>query len=97
MNIECLTVYGDCELVVRQMRNQCQAKHPRLRMYRKEVWDLIDNFFFTFNIQFLPREENRMANSLVVATSTFRPPQNLLLSYEIEVRHEPSIPDNVKH
>lgn len=49
-NIECLTVYGDSELVVRKIRNQCQAKHPTLRMYRNEVWDLIDNFFLAFNI-----------------------------------------------
>ena len=42
MDIECLTVYGDFELVVRQIRNQFQVKHPRLRTYRNEVWDLID-------------------------------------------------------
>lgn len=38
-----------------------------------------------------------MASSLVVAASTFRPPQNPLLIYEIEVRHRASIPDNFKH
>ncbi len=38
-----------------------------------------------------------MVEFLVVATSTFRPPQNPLLIYETEVRHRPSIPDNVKH
>lgn len=73
MNIECLTVYGDSELVIRQIRNQCQAKHPRLRTYRNEVWDLIENFFLAFNIQFLPREGNTMIDSLVVAANTFRP------------------------
>ncbi len=26
MNIECLSVYGDSELVVKQIRDQCQAK-----------------------------------------------------------------------
>ena len=50
MNIECLTVYEDSELVVRQIRNHCEAKHHRLRTYRNEVWDLIDNFFLAFNI-----------------------------------------------
>lgn len=54
MNIECLNVHGDSELIVNQIRNQCQAKHPRLRTYQNKVLDLIDNFFLVFNIQFLP-------------------------------------------
>ena len=62
-----------------------------------EVWDMVENFFLEFNIQFMPREQNRMADSLVVAASTFRPPQSPLLRYEIEVRYRPSIPDNIKH
>ena len=38
-----------------------------------------------------------MADSLAVATNTFRPPQNPLLRYEIEVPYRPSIPENIKH
>ena len=97
MKIQKLKVMGDSELVVRQVKNQCQAKHPRLKAYRNEVWDLVENSFLAFNIQFMPREQNRMADSLAVAASTFRPPQNPLLRYEIEVRYRPSIPDNFKH
>ena len=58
MNIQNLKVLGDSELVVRQVRNQCQTKHPRLRAYRNEVWDMVENFFLAFNIQFMP--ENRI-------------------------------------
>ena len=54
MDIQCLKVLGDSNLVVRQVRNQCQAKHPRLRAYRNEVWDMVENFFLAFNIQFMP-------------------------------------------
>ena len=97
MNIQSLKVLGDSELVVRHVRNLCQTKHPRLRAYRNEVWDMVENFFLAFNIQFMPREQNRMVDSLAVAASTFRPPQNPLLIYEIEVRYRPSIPDNIKH
>ena len=38
-----------------------------------------------------------MADSLAVATSTFKPPINPRLRYEIELRYRSSIPDNVKH
>ena len=68
-----------------------------MRAYRNEVWDMVENFFSTFNIQFMPREQNRIADSLAVAASTFRPPQNPLLRYEVEVRYRPFIPNNIKH
>jgi ribonuclease HI len=58
MGIKEISVFGDAELIVNQIRNIYQAKHPRLRTYRNEVWDLIDSFFLAFNISFIPREEN---------------------------------------
>jgi ribonuclease HI len=97
MNIEELVVFGDVELIVHQVKNMYQAKHPRLRTYRNEVWDLIDNFFSAFNISFVPREENTMADSLVVSTSNFKIPLPPKLKYDVEVKYRPSIPDNVKH
>lgn len=97
MNIECLTLHEDFELIVKQIKNQCQDKHPRLKTYQNEVWDLIDNFFLAFNIQFLSREGNRMANSLAVVVRNFKHPQNPLLRYKVEVRYRPFIIDNVKH
>jgi ribonuclease HI len=44
MGIKEISVFGDVELVVKQVRNLYQAKHLRLRSYRNEVWDLIDIF-----------------------------------------------------
>jgi ribonuclease HI len=97
MGIEEISVFGDAELIVHQIKNIYQAKHPRLRAYRNEVWDLIDNFFLAFNISFIPREENTMADSLVVSASNFRVPLPPKLRYDVEVKYRPSIPDNVKH
>ena len=97
MGGQCISIFGDFELIIRLIKNHCQTKHPRLRSYRNEVWDLIENYFEAFNIYFISREENRLADSLAVAASTFKPPINPRLRYEIEIRHRPSIPDNVKH
>jgi hypothetical protein len=68
-----------------------------MRSYRNYAWDLIENFFLTFNIHAIPRQENKQVDSLVVAASTFRPPEVSNLKYEIEMKYKPSIPDNVKH
>jgi ribonuclease HI len=97
MGIKEISVFGDVELVVRQVRNIYQAKHPRLRSYRNEVWDLIDSFFLAFNISFIPREENTVADSLAISASNFKIPLPPRLRYDTEVKYRPSIPDNVKH
>jgi hypothetical protein len=38
-------VFGDVDLIVHEIKNIDQAKHPQLRSYRNEVWDLVDNHF----------------------------------------------------
>ena len=67
MKIEELAMFGDVELIVHQVKNMYQDKHPRLRTYKNEVLDLVDNLFSAFNISFVPREEN----ILVVSASNF--------------------------
>jgi hypothetical protein len=58
---------------------------------------MIDSFFLAFNISFVPREENSVADSLAVSTSNFKVPFPPKLKYEVEIKYRPSIPNNVKH
>jgi ribonuclease HI len=97
MGIKEISVFGDAELIIQQVRKIYQAKHPRLRSYRNEVWDLIDSYFLAFNISFIPREENTVVDSLAISASNFKIPLPPRLRYDIEVKYRPSIPDNVKH
>jgi len=97
MKIEELTMFGDVELIFHQVRNLYQDKHPRLRAYKNEVWDMIDSFFLDFNTSFVPREENFVVDSLVVSASNFKVPFPPKLKYEVEIKYKPSIPDNIKH
>jgi ribonuclease HI len=97
MGIKEIVVFGYAELIFHQIKNMYQDKHPRLRTYKNEVWDLVDSFLLAFNISFVPREENTMADSLVGSTSNFRVPLPPKLKYDVEVKYRPFIPDNVKH
>jgi ribonuclease HI len=97
MGIEEVAVFRDAELIIQQVRNAYRAKHPRLRSYKNEVWDLIDNFFSVFNIYFIPREENTLASSLAISASLFRIPLPPKIKYDVEIRYRPSVPDNIKH
>jgi ribonuclease HI len=91
MNITQLAVFGDSELVVQQVRNVYQTKHPRMRAYRNMIWDLIDNLFLAFNITVVSRELNQQEDSLVVYASTFKVPIIPQTKYEVEMRYRPSI------
>jgi len=84
-------------LIIQKVKNIYRAKHPWLRIYINEVWDLIDNFFSAFNIVFVPREDNTAADSLAVSVGLFRSPLPPKINDEVEVRYRPSILDNIKN
>jgi ribonuclease HI len=84
LNIKNLEVYGDAELIVKQINRQYLAKHPRLRTYRNCAWDLMENFFSSVKVHFIPRAENLHADALAKAASTFSPPTTVKLTYHIE-------------
>ena len=63
-----------------------------MKVYRNEVWDLIDNLFLDFNITFVPREYNETTDSLDLAIAYFKVPKFTHLKYPIDVRYRPSVP-----
>lgn len=97
LGMKCISAFGDSELVVQQVRQQYQCKHSRMKSYRNYVWDIVDNFFYAFNITTIPRDESSEADALETADNTFKAPPMLKIKHEVEIRHRPSIPDNVKH
>jgi ribonuclease HI len=97
MGIEGVAVFGDAELIIQQVRNAYRAKHPQLRSYKNEVWDLIDSFFSAFNISFIPREENTLVDFLAISSSLFKIPLPPKIKYDVEIRYRPSVTDNIKH
>ena len=70
-------------------------KQDLLKVYRNEVWDMIENYFVAFNITYIPRDHNQTIDSLALAATHFRIPKSTQLKYPIQVRYRPSVPDNV--
>jgi hypothetical protein len=83
-------------LIIQQVNKTFQAKHPRLKAYRDEVWRLKDSFD-NFCISYIPRAKNQLADSLAVSASMFIPPMPPRLVYEVQMKYRPSLPDNVQH
>jgi ribonuclease HI len=97
MGIDKLSIFGDLELIIHQIKNIYQTKQQRLKHNRNEVWDYVDNLFLAFNITFVYRILNQQADSLALAASNFKTPMFPNLKFEVEVRHRPSIPNTIKH
>ena len=95
MGIMFLNIFGDAYLIIQQVNNTFQAKSVRLKAYRYEVWKLTDSFMF-FDLSYIPRTKNHLADSLIVSASMFVPPLPPKLSYDIQVKYRPSLLDNVK-
>jgi hypothetical protein len=97
MGIKEIEIFGDAELIIQEVRNAYCANNPRLRNYRNEVWDLIDNFFLDFNISFIPRGENTSTDSLAASASLLKGPLSPMVKYDVEIKYRPSVLDNAKH
>ena len=49
LKVENLKVYGDSEIIVKQIRNQIHCISPHLKAYQNEVWGFLKGFY-AFNI-----------------------------------------------
>jgi len=94
--IRSIKVFGDADLIIQQINRTFQAKHPRLKAYRDEVWRLKDSFD-NFCISYIPRAKNQLDDSLVVSSSLFITPMPPRLVYEVQMKYRPSLPDNIQH
>ena len=97
MGAKRIQVIGDSELVINQVNDNYQTKHSRMRAYKNEVWDMVGNYFTEHTIRVVPRYQNTMVDSLVVAAGKFKTPINGQRRYKVDIVNKLSIPDNSKY
>jgi hypothetical protein len=89
-------VHGDSDLIINQVKGVYHAKHPRIRAYRNLVLELIEELP-EYNLLVIPRGQNQITDALATSDSFFNIPIFPNKNYEIEVKHRPMIPDNIKY
>jgi ribonuclease HI len=95
LKIHNLMVFGDSEIVVRQVRNFIRCLLPHLKSYQTEVWNLMHKLS-TFNIKSIPRLNNSKADLLANVASKLFPAEGLSPNaFSIELLFRPSIPENI--
>ena len=86
-----MKVYGDSEIIVKQIQNQIHCISPHLKAYQNEVWDLLKGFY-AFNIISIPRLKNAAADLLATSTARLVPSNNMC---SIELLFRPFVPDMI--
>ena len=86
-----LKVFGDSEIIVKQIRNQIHCISPHLKSYHNEVWDLL-KCFNAFNIVSIPRLKNAAADLLATSVARLVPSTN---QCSIELLFRPSVLDMI--
>ena len=76
---------------------QMDLTYATIPMFRGEtkVWKLRDSFMF-FELSYIPRDLNHLADSLSVSVRLFVHPLPRRLRYDVQVKYITSLPDNVK-
>ena len=97
MGIKMLSISGDSDLIILQVKNEFACKCKRLKKYRNADWDTME-YFDALNLISIPRDENSLADKSAVAASTLQPSEELLNGdSKLEITIRPSVPDNMEH
>lgn len=75
-NIQHLQVYGDSQLVIRQVNDDYDTKDEKLMAY-KQMTDFLKDKFVTISFNQLPRIHNKQADAMATIASMIDMPQNL--------------------
>ena len=86
-----LKVFGDSEIIVKQIRNQIHCISPHFKAYQNEVWELL-KCFNAFNIISIPRIKNATADLLATSATRLVPTNN---HCSVEILFRPSVPDMI--
>jgi hypothetical protein len=95
LKVKYLKVFGDSEIIFKQVRNAIHCLSSHLKHYQSLVQDLTSHFS-AFNISFIPRSQNSAAGLLANVASKLLPSEDYNLDrFSVELLFRPSIPDNV--
>ena len=87
-----IIVFGDSELIIRQVNGEYNTNHPRLRAYCNDVMDLLKKFKES-KLIFVPRKRNIAAHNLSFAARTCLTPYETK-DCTTEIKFRPVVPDN---
>jgi hypothetical protein len=71
-----IKIYGDSELIIKQLNDQYECRNDILRNYYEECKEILKDFQLVI-LQHIPREHNEEANRLAQSASGYRESQEV--------------------
>jgi len=96
LNAKRILVYGDSELVIKQVKGEYQAKHPQMWAYHNAVLDIL-KVFPDYTITCVSRAQNVIVDSLAIVASNLKILMNSNNNFEFHVKHCPAVPENQRY
>ena len=90
-----VTILGDSELIIKQIKGEYSARNPRLREYWNAALDLLKTFE-KYKLVFIPRVFNHLANELAFNASNCQIPK-INEQLTVKVKHRLAVPNNEDH
>jgi len=90
-----VSILGDSDLIIQQMKGNFVTNDKRLRSYMSTAIQIL-NAFAEFQLTKISRSHNLHAHSLATFASTCKLPFEPNHCFTAEIKHIPSIPNNVK-
>jgi len=90
-----VSILGDSDLIIQQMKGIFVTNDNRLRAYRYVSTEIL-NTFTEFQLTKISRTHNLHAHSLATFASTCKLPFEPSHCFTAEIKHRPSIPNNIK-
>jgi len=80
-----ITIQGDAELIIKQIKGEYSAKHPKMKTYRNNVLDFLESFL-EYDLSAIPRKQDIIPNNLPFSASSCKMPYPNQ-EYVLEVKH----------
>jgi len=90
-----VSILGDSDLIIQQMKGKFFANDNRLRAYRTVATEIL-NSFTESKLAKISRSHNMHAHNLATFASTCKLPFEPNHHFTPEIKHSPTIPNNVK-
>ena len=90
-----ISILGDSDLVIQQMKGNFVTNDNRLRAYRSAATEIL-NSLTESKLAKISRSHNMHAHNLATFASMCKLPFELNHHFTAEVKHRPAIPNNIK-
>lgn len=87
-----ISIQGDLDLIIRQIKGEYSSKKPRLREYRNAALDLLKTLE-KYELTFIPRAQKNLANELAFVASNYKIPL-VKEMFTVKVKNRPIVPNN---